>query len=1398
MIAHSLSSPYNKSYKQAVLNQIVVLLSSKGDLCDSLSAICNYLTESFHYQSIRIRYQNEFCQNIYFMETPWRDEITLETSGNNSISIEFFFTNEETYQLYKQNSKRDPNYFTLILNLISGSVSRKLLERLIFENKERNKELTGINKTTEILEKANPLEESLTEMCLFLPDAWQYPDYTVVRIIYENKVFTSPKFTETTWVQREYFYTPNNQKGVIEIYYLKEFPTADEGPFLSEERNLLNNISNLIAGSATKAIFKKLRLENTERLKELNAINQTSNIIGKDTSISVTLQQICNMIPESWQYPEFTRVKITFEGTSYYSKNFKESVWFQKENFVTLDNKKGSILVFYLKKFPNAYEGPFLKEECQLLTNLGKLISGHINNFKGREIFNKTVKNVKYHKPEYFRKSLINNKQPLQLYFNKQVLDKYIYLDMMKYKVKNILFVATLYDAFILENEDSFFEQFMGEIYQYSLFSLPRITGVTSAHEALDLLNVTHFDLVILMVGLDKEAPIVLSKDIKSIHNDLPVYLLLNQKNNIKHFEELVPSLNSIDKLFVWNGNSQIMFAIVKSIEDNANVENDTKIGLVRVVLLIEDSALYYSKYLQFLYSYVFGQVQQSLNDSERNEINKISKMRSRPKILHARNYEDAIFIYEKYKDFLLCVISDIEFDRNGTLDKSAGIRFIKYIKQKSLTLPIILQSSDLHNEKVANALGVNFINKNSESLLIDLKSFLTDKLGFGDFIFRDKTGKPLAVAKSLQEFTKILELIPEETLYIQGIENQFSIWLMSRGEIQLAKTLNPVKVTDFDTLEEFRQSFLATINQYKEDKSIGKIINFDDEIIFDEKNIVGFSGGSFGGKGRGSAFINTLIHHLNFSHFSKEINIRTPITAIIGTDEFEKFMEINKLYKIVFDSNLSHLEIKEHFVNAKLSSDLLIKLERFISQIKNPIAVRSSSLLEDSVNQPFAGVFDTYIIPNNNEDREQDLEQLSTTIKLVYASVYSEDSRTYFKAVHHKLEEERMAVVLQELVGSHHENFYYPHISGTANSYNYYPIAHMKPEEGFAVAAIGLGYYVVNGRKAYRFSPIYPNIDVFTPKDMLKSTQVSFYAVDLSRKNIDYINEGENAPLSLLDISEAEKHNTLKHCVSVYNTQNDNIEAGLSSAGPRIINFANILKYNYIPLAELINELLTIAKDALGAPVEIEWAVDLTKTINNLPSFYLLQIKPIVTTQQNDDILVENIDKSTTILYTEASMGNGEITDIIDLIYVDTEKFEKMKTLDMAKEIEYLNNIMLKNDKQYILIGPGRWGTRDQYLGIPVTWSQISNAKIIVEISIPNFPLDSSLGSHFFHNVTSMNIGYLSVQNSSLIDFINWDIIHDQEIVHQTEFFKHIRFEKSIKIQMNGKQRKASITLNS
>lgn len=1220
-------------------------------------------------------------------------------------------------------------------------------------------------------------------------------DYTSVLFFFDKKTIGNAGFEKTKWTKNIYLSATQKQTGVVLCFAEKNtmqnyFPKNDD-----ENENFLQLILNI----ANDSLFKQLLLEeNKLSQKTLQAIARASVLVEGEASIEGALQQMCNLIPTAWQYPEYTCVKVSYEEKVFCSANFKETVWFQKENFVSFDNKKGSIQVFYLKKFPEVYDGAFLKEETEMLASLAKLLSGFINNFKGREIYSKVVQAQKTveHKPEDLRKALTKVKEPLQLFFNKQVLDKYIYLEMMKYKVKNILFVSTLYDAFMLENEDSFFEQFMGEIYQYSLFSLPRITGVSSPEEALRLIASSNFDLVILMVGIDSEAPIELSKEIKQFNESLPVYLLLNQKNDIKYFEELVPNISTIDKLFVWNGNSQILFAIVKSIEDSVNVENDTKMGLVRVILLVEDSPLYYSKYLQHLYSIVFGQIQKLLEEEERNEINKISKMRSRPKIIHARNYEEAMFVAEKYKDFLLCVISDVEFDRNGTLDKAAGIDFINYIKKNHLqSFPIVLQSSDSHNKRLAEKMGVAFINKNSEHLLKDLKRFLVKKLGFGDFTFRNQNGEALAVARTLKEFATILEHIPEESLYSQGIENQFSLWLMSRGEIKLAKTINPIKITDFANMEEFRQSFLKVIHDYTEEKRRGKILNFDEVDVISERNIVSLANGSLGGKGRGLAFINTLIYNLNFSHFSKEISIKTPITAIIGTDEFDRFMDTNKLHKIAFDPNISYTELREHFVQAELSPDLLSKLERFLSQVNRPLAVRSSSMSEDSVNQPFAGVFDTYVVPNNNMDRILDLENLTRAIKLVYASVYSETSRAYFKTINLKIEEEKMAVILQELVGAEYDNYYYPNISGVAQSYNYYPVSYMKPEEGFAMAAVGLGYYVVGGENSYRFSPRYPNIEILSTKDLIRSTQVKFYALDLSRKEIDYLNKGEDAPLETLDISDAERHGSIKHCVSVYNPNDDRIEAGLGTAGPRIINFSNILEYGYIPLAALIDELLSISKEALGSPVEIEWAVDLSRTKNDQPTFYLLQIKPMVATQNQGNIKIEeNIDRTSTLLYTESSLGNGEIDDIYDLIYVDTDRFDKLKTLNMAKEIEYLNNIMLNENRQYILIGPGRWGTRDQFLGIPVAWSQISKAKIIVEISLPDFPLDSSLGSHFFHNVTSMNIGYFSVQDSSLIDFINWDIIGEQKEINRTEYFRHIRFEKPLRVLMNGKERKGII----
>ncbi len=1221
-----------------------------------------------------------------------------------------------------------------------------------------------------------------------------------MRIGFDGEWYCSDDFSTTPNCRQRIL--PMRQGGRLTIEFY--FPTAACGLFDNAQADgSLDVVLNMLKGYFTGIMLDQIAFQHRERKKELFGINTISSIIGNDLSVKDTLQQIVNIIPQSWQYPSDTCARILLENATFVSPNFSETEWCISETFVTLDNKKGILQVYYTTEKPASDVGPFLHEEVQLLGNMASLVCGYINNYKGRELINNHPRVAAQQVNEDFRKTLTTGKQPLQLFFNKQILEKYVYLDMMKYKIKNILFVATLYDAFTLENDDSFFEQFMGEIYQYSLFSLPRITGVTSAAEALELMDSTRFDLAILMVGLDTQATLKLSADIKSKQSDIPVFLLLNQKNNLKYFENLINYTPSIDKMFVWSGNSQILFSIVKSIEDSANVENDTKIGLVRVILLVEDSPIYYSKYLQILFSIVFNQVQRLLveGEVERNEINKISKMRQRPKILHARNYEDAMYIFEKYKDYLLCVISDVEFDRNGSVDAQAGIKLVGYILQQLPTLPAILQSAEPQNRFIAEKMGVEFLNKDSDTLQTDLMEFLTSRLGFGDFIFRNHSGRPLARAKGIKEFETIFRNIPTNLLAEYCYDNRISSWLMSRGEIPLARQINPIRFDNYTDPELFRADILAMMNDYRANRRRGKILDFDDIDNFDERNVISMASGSLGGKGRGLAFINTLIQNIDTSRFDKEINIRMPITAIVGTDEFSHFMERGNLYEYAFaaDGNVpNYQELRERFAATPLSDKLMDRLKRFLGKIHRPIAVRSSSLSEDSMNQPFAGVFDTYLVPNNAQTLDENVQLVATAIKMVYASIYSETSRTYFQTIRQNIEAEKMAVVLQVLVGNDHSGYYYPHVSGTAQSYNYYPVAHMKPEEGFAVAAVGLGYYVVGGSKAFRFSPVWPEIDTASTKDMVKNTQVDMLAVDLSRKDIDYVHDGEHAPLATLDIYEAEKHGTLRHCLSVYNPDNDSIEAGVDAYGPRVVNFADILKYNYIPMASLISLLLNTSKDALGSPVEIEWAIDLDEDDRNgLPSFYLLQMKPIITELQGSAVDVDKPSLSNAILYTEQSLGNGDLQGITDIIYADPELFDKMHTEEMAKEIDALNSRMLAADKRYILIGPGRWGTRDKFIGIPVQWSQISMAKVIVEISLPGFPLDSSLGSHFFHNVTSMNIGYLSVQDASDTDFVNWNNIKHLQLVEQTKYFKHVRTSQPLSVKMNGKLRKASIELH-
>ncbi|MBL6964095.1 MAG: pyruvate, phosphate dikinase [Bacteroidetes bacterium] len=960
----------------------------------------------------------------------------------------------------------------------------------------------------------------------------------------------------------------------------------------------------------------------------------------------------------------------------------------------------------------------------------------------------------------------------------------------MRFKVSEILLVANLYDAYSIEKEGRFSEHVLGEYHQLNLTSVPRITGVSTLEEVVEQLQNKHFDMIIFMIGVDKKIPIQISEIVKSEYPYIQTFFLLNNNRDISFFKDKKPTF--IDRIFVWNGDSKIFFAMIKHVEDKINVENDTRFGMVRVILLVEDSPIYYSRYLPLLYNIVLEQTKRIIDDVSTDELYRVLKLRARPKILLASNYEEAIDIVNHYKDYMLCLITDMKYQRNGVDDELAGLKLVKFVNEHLKHLPTIIQSSDPANAQLAYDLKCTFIDKNSESLVQDVKSFITHYLGFGNFIYRNKKGAQIAVARSLKDFEKHLHSLPEESLLYHARKDHFSLWLMARGEIQVARIINPAKVSDFDSPQGLREYMINVIQKFRNEQNKGKVIPFEETSILDDQNIVGLSEGALGGKGRGISFINTLVNNFDFSQLIPDINICTPVTTIIGITEFELFLDRNKLHESLYNGG-DFKQIKELFVDSRITDSLTRKLKIVLKKIKKPIAVRSSGLFEDSLMQPFAGIFETYILPNSHADINVRLEQCIMAIKLVFASIFSKTARDYIEAIHYKIEEEKMAVVIQEVVGNQYNDVFYPHISGVAQSYNYYPFGHMKPEDGFAVAALGLGTYVVQGEKSYRFCPKYPDLEINSPKDQFKNSQLYFYAVDLSKKDVNLL-EGEDAGLIRLDIDVAEKHQTLKHLASVYNADNQTINPGLDAAGPRIINFANILKYEYIPLANAIDVVLDVVKEAMGTPVEIEFAVDLNKDKDGKASFYLLQIKPLIGSSQDYTVDMSSIDKKDIILFTDKGMGNGIINNLKDIVYINYSNFDKSKTEEMAAEIEGINAEMGLRNKKYILIGPGRWGTRDKWIGIPVVWPQISNAKIIVETNFEDYPIDASSGSHFFHNLTSMNVGYFTVQQEYGENKIDWKIFDAQKIIRKGKYFNHIEFDQPVKVMMDGRKRIAVI----
>ncbi|MEJ2593856.1 MAG: PEP/pyruvate-binding domain-containing protein [bacterium] len=1114
----------------------------------------------------------------------------------------------------------------------------------------------------------------------------------------------------------------------------------------------------------------------------LEIISRVNQVADQNRGIEETLSRIIETLQVLEEQPNPVSTRIIFDRKEYRTRGFKETANCRERSFKTFSGKIGHFQTCQKKK--EAVDTEDNKTEQFYFTNnmvsiLLRFLNQTEDELKFRDRNRVEDTNVMY--------GAITS-EFLQRFLNKRTYNRDIFHDLMPFKVKEILLISSLYDAYAIEREGRFSEHMLGVYGQLNLTSLPRITGVSSLSQAFNYLKRKHFDLIIYMVGVDKRKPIVVSEKIKEVYPYIPIYLLLNNNTDVGYYLKMQGQLPFIDQLFAWNGDVNIFFTMIKYLEDEVNVENDTQLGEVRVILVIEDNPVYYSRYLSFLYRVVMDQTRRIIEDVAVDELYKVLRLRARPKILMVSNFDDAVEIINKYRKYMLCIITDVKFNRHGSFDENAGIELLEYVDKEFNNLPSILQSSDESYAKIAEKYHSLFIHKHSQTLYQDLQHFLTNYLGFGDFVFRDKHGNQIAVAQNMKSFEDKIKIIPDESLIYHATRNNFSMWLMARGEIRAASIINPKRVADFKDADELRSALLNFIKAYRNEQDIGTVVPFSYIKEYSEKNIYTLAEGSMGGKGRGLAFINALIYNYDFSESLPDIKIRTPKTFVIGIQEFENFIRNNNLEEIIYDEK-DYSRIRKAFLQGELSDELMEKLSHLISIIKKPLAVRSSGIFEDSLTQPFAGIFDTYLLPNNHPDHSERLNQIMEAIKLVFASAFSATAQGYVKAINYKIEDERMAVVIQETVGHQHGQYFYPHISGVAQSFNFYPFAHMEPEEGFGLIAVGLGKYVVEGNRAYRFSPRYPGTEINSPKDQFRNSQVQFYAMDL-KNNKPNLLEGEHAGLKKLDIPVAEKHKTLNHSVSTYDPDSNRLYPGISRPGPRIVNFANILQYNYIPLARTLEVLLELGRDAMGTAVEIEYAIDLKKDKEGFASFYILQIKPLISSSMECNANMNEIPQESILLYSKKGMGNGCLENIRDVIYVDSARFDKSKTEMMAAEIEELNQQMAENQIPYILIGPGRWGTRDRWIGIPVKWHQISNARVIVETSLDDFPLDASSGSHFFHNVTTMNVGYFTVQPELTESFIEYDLLSEAKLIRKGKFFNHVRFKDPLVVKMDGRQR--------
>lgn len=962
------------------------------------------------------------------------------------------------------------------------------------------------------------------------------------------------------------------------------------------------------------------------------------------------------------------------------------------------------------------------------------------------------------------------------------------FANLMNKRIYNVLLIATKYDAFMLEDDGRVDEQIFNEYTALSLRYPPRFTQVTTEEEALNELKNRNFELIICMPNMDNRDIFAAATEIKTHYPHIPIVVLTPFSKEVSK-RVANEDLSAIDYVFSWLGNSELLLAIIKLIEDKMNAPDDVASVGVQIIMLVEDSIRFYSSALPHLYKFVLEQSQEFAKEAL-NPHQQTLRMRGRPKIKLARTYEEAVRIFEQYQNNILGIISDMSFMHTGVKDPYAGYKFGQYVRKTGKIIPFILESSESANEVYAHELGASFIDKNSKSYPQDLRKKIMQRFGFGDFvILNPKTKEEIMRIKDLKDLQKKVFQIPDDSLVYHLSRNHFSRFFYSRAMFPPAEVLKNVDVSDYKDMDEARKLIFDLIVQYRRMKNSGVVAIYKKERFDEYSNFARIGDGSLGGKGRGLAFIGAMIKRypkLEQENFA--VNI--PKTVVICTDIFDEFMETNELYPIAL-SNTDNDTILKYFLRASLPSRLIEDLMAFSEVVKGPIAIRSSSLLEDSHYQPFAGIYSTYMIPKQ-EDKYEMLRSLSDAIKAVYASVFYQDSKAYMTATSNLIDQEKMAIVLQEVVGTQYGDHYYPTISGVARSLNFYPIGNEKAEDGIANIALGLGKYIVDGGLTLRFSPRHPhNILQMSSTDFaLRETQTRFYALDLNPENIvDKFSVDDAFNLKKLTLKEADADGSLKFITSTYDPYDMIIRDGYYPGGRKILSFVNVLQHDVFPLASTLDQLLQIGQKEMGRPVEIEFAINMNKQDPRIATFYLLQIRPIVDNKEvmNEDLSV--IQQEDTILSSTSVLGHGIINDVQDVIYVKTGAFNAANNQLIAYDIEKMNRKFTGTETNYVLVGPGRWGSSDPWLGIPVKWPHISNAKVIVECGLENYRVDPSQGTHFFQNLTSFGVGYFTINPFKGEGWFDEDYLNQLPAVEETEYLRHVRLHAPIVIKMDGKR---------